>query len=302
MQDPTGACWRQGPLAPNPDRRLTVEPFSVAESHQRRWPDKAVVLVVLPPRRSRVRLLTPYRRHAWWPVGQNERVAGDNIDSVTLSDADRVSLWLMSTDGRNAVQRTLRALRLPGFFDTDLVVMVCHAADRMVAKGEPIESIPAWTTRTLRLRGIDLFRSPRSSSVSTTMATHDGVVDRDIADSEDALAHANAEFDASSVRQRLGAAWFTEDPWAVSAALSVLTVLYDEGSPGAGCPQPVGGASDIESAHWVGLWYAGRRDVFPTASEPAGNTLTKRRSRATAAVKELLRARALDDMGGEYVG
>ena len=75
-------------------------------------------------RRSRVRLLTPYRRHAWWPVGQNERVAGDNIDSVTLSDADRVSLWLMSTDGRNAVQRTLRALRLPGFFDTDLDFVV----------------------------------------------------------------------------------------------------------------------------------------------------------------------------------
>ena len=232
----------------------------------------------------------------------NERVAADDFDSVTLSDADRVSLWLMSTDGRNVVQRTLRDLRLPGSFDVDLIVQACHAADQMVAKGQPIESIPAWTTRTLRLRGIDLVRSPRSSTVSTTVTTNDGLNELDLADTVDAFAAADAEFDAVAVRQRLGAAWLTEEPWKVSAALTVITVLFDESAPGAGCPTPTGGASPIEAAHWVGLWYAGKRDVFPTLAEPAGNTLTKRRSRATATVRDLLRASAMEHLGGEHLG
>ena len=94
----------------------------------------------------------------------------------------------------------------------------------------------------------------------------------------------------------------TAEPWAVSAALTVLTVMYDDGVPGPGCPQPVAGASEAEAAHWVGLWYAGKRDVFPSASEPAGNTLTKRRSRATTVVKELLRSCAVDLAGGEHRG
>lgn len=43
---------------------------------------------------------------------QNVVVAADNLDDVTLSDTDRVSLRLMSPDGRRARQRTLRDLKL----------------------------------------------------------------------------------------------------------------------------------------------------------------------------------------------
>jgi len=92
-------------------------------------------------------------------VVQNVTVATEDPDDVALSDTDRVSLWLMSVDGRRALNRTLRDLKLPAAFDADLVIQVCHAADQMTAKGQPITSIAAWTTRVLRLRGIDLVRS-----------------------------------------------------------------------------------------------------------------------------------------------
>ena len=110
-------------------------------------------------------------------VSQTGLVALDNVNDPALSDTDRVSLWLMSNDGKAVLRRTLRDLRLPTAFDGDLIMQVCHAADQMTAKGEPIESIPAWTTRTLRLRGIDLVRWPRSSRASTVVTTSDGELD-----------------------------------------------------------------------------------------------------------------------------
>lgn len=230
---------------------------------------------------------------------QNVAVAADNLDDVTLSDTDRVSLWLMSADGRRALQRTLRDLKLPTAFDADLITQVCHAADQMTAKAQPIESVAAWTTRTLRLRGIDLVRSPRSSVASMVLHRNDGDVQIDLAEPTEVLAEMDAHLDAAAVRQNLGAAWCTDEPWKLSAALTVLTVLYDEAGPGSGCPQPVGGASEVEAAHWVGLWYAGKRDLFPAPGEPAGNTLTKRRSRATQMVKEVLRGSATTIEGGD---
>ena len=110
-------------------------------------------------------------------MSQTGPVAVDIVDDPTLSDTDRGSLWLMSKDGEFVLRRTLRDLRLPTAFDGDLIMQVCHAADQMTAKGEPIESIPAWTTRTLRLRGIDLVRWPRSSRASTVVTTSDGELD-----------------------------------------------------------------------------------------------------------------------------
>ena len=122
----------------------------------------------------------------------------------------------------------------------------------------------------------------------------------DFAENSDVLADLDAHLDAVAVRHRLGAAWLAiDEPWKVSAALTVLAVLYDEAGPGNGCPQPVGGASEVEAAHWVGLWYAGKRDLFPSDSQPAGNTMTKRRSRATLMVKHVLRTSATSDNGGD---
>jgi len=215
-------------------------------------------------------------------------MARDRVD-FTLSDADQVSLWLGSKDGQRAVKNTLHAVRLPEAFDSDLVTMVCHGADQMVAKGVPIASVAAWATRTLRLRAIDLVRSPRTSRVALVAHTSDGELERDLPDRPDeALAEHDANALAVDVRQQLGATWASEPAWTISAALTVVAVLYDGAGPGHGCPQPKGGASEVEAAHWVGLWYAGRRDLFPAPYEPAGNTITKRRSRATQTVRDLL--------------
>ena len=220
-------------------------------------------------------------------VRQNGHMVRNRVD-VTLSDADQVSLWLMSVEGRRTVKNVLRDKRLPGFFDSDLVSMVCHAADQMVAKGERIESVAAWTTHTLRRRATDLVRSPRTSRAALVVQTSEGELEVELPDHHDSFAEHDAVALAVDVRQRLGASWITEPAWTVSAALTVMTVLYDGAGPGRGCPTPKGGASEVEAAHWVGLWYAGRRDLFPTAQEVAGNTITKRRSRATLTVRELL--------------
>jgi len=221
-------------------------------------------------------------------------------DAPASTDADRVSLWLMSADGLGAVNRTLRDLRLPDAFDTDLIISVCHSAGQMVAKQEAIESIPAWTTRTLKLRAIDLVRSPRTSQLQLVVDNSDDFADR-LADPTDQIAAADAQLDAVTVRRQLSDAWYTKPPWSVSAALTVLTVLYDEARPSDDCPKPVSGASVVEAAHWVGLWYSGKRDVFPAADQladhPADNTITKRRSRATSEVRNLLRTNAASTTG-----
>src|SRR6478672_7634026 len=57
-------------------------------------------------------------------VRQNVAVGADDLDDQTLSDTDRVSLWLMSADGRRALQRTLRDLKLSTAFDADLITQV----------------------------------------------------------------------------------------------------------------------------------------------------------------------------------
>jgi hypothetical protein len=237
-----------------------------------------------------------------WPptlqlVGQTVHMALDGADGTVLSDADLVSLWLMSAEGQRVVARTLRDLKLPSAFDADLVISVCHSADQMAARGVAIESIPAWATRTLRLRAIDLVRSPRSSRVQMGVGPDGEDLAFDVRDPADAIASSSVEIDASDVRRRLGTSWGRLDGWQVSAALTVLSVLYDEADPGVGCPQPVGGASEHEAAHWVGLWYSGRRDLFPGPDIASSNTLTKRRSRASSAVKQLLRSAAQSEEG-----
>jgi hypothetical protein len=233
-------------------------------------------------------------------IRHNDFVSQNGFDDQSLSDADRVSLWLMSADGKRAVKRTLQNLRLPATFDADLIVQVCHSADRMMAKGEPIKSIPAFATRVLNQRGKDLVRSPRSSVGSLLVHGDDGAVQLDPPQTDtNPIEDLHVDLDAIAIRHTLGAAWHTEEPWKVSAALTVLTVLFDEAGPGDRCPRPVGGASPVEAAHWVGLWYAGRRELFPGPGRPAGNTLTKQRSRASQQVRELLKASASAIGGGE---
>ena len=225
-------------------------------------------------------------------------MAAEYVDDLSLSNGDRVSLWLMCTSGRETLKGTLRALRLPMAFDADLVVRVCDAADQMTEKGQLIESVPGWTTRLLRLRGIDLVRSPQTSRGRTAVHLEGDELELQLPELADALAEAEADFNAIEVRQRLGSMWGVHEPWRISAALTVLSVLFDGAAPGARCPQPAGGAAQDEAAHWVGLWYAGKRDVFPLPGEPAGNTMTKRRSRATLLVRELLRSAAVGMGGG----
>jgi hypothetical protein len=245
-------------------------------------------------------------------IVQTGGVSTADADSPASTDADRVSLWLMSAEGLAAMQRTRRDLRLADGFDTDLIVSVCHAAEQMAAQGERIESIPAWTKRTLRLRATHLLEPPRTSRVRYVVNGQGGVADDpldELVDPADQFDDLDTALDAQRVRDRLTDAWFTKPPWSVSAALTVLAVLCDEADPSDDCPQPLNGASDIEAAHWVGLWYAGRRDVFPDSHQPADQptdqrtgqpfdqTITKRRSRATTEVRNLLRAGAPSTTG-----
>src|SRR5689334_13392943 len=89
--------------------------------------------------------------------------------SEATRDPDRVAAWLASSAGMDAVGWTLRRFRLPQSFDTDLVGMVLHAADLMADRDERINVLEAWARRTLRLRAMDLARSPRAADRPTAI-------------------------------------------------------------------------------------------------------------------------------------
>jgi len=203
-----------------------------------------------------------------------------------LTDADRVALWLVSSDGMLAIARALEQLRLPASFDTDLVGMVVHAADRMVARGDAIESIPGWTKRTLRLRAIDLMKSPRGRPALVRPEDVDSpsVTYTDGSGTAELL----AAMDLDEIRRLIGRMSGDTGAWSRSASLTYLSVALDGCFPGVSCPAPIGGADEFDAAHWAGLHYADQRQCFAPFGESDDNTIRQRRKRRIDDVRKVL--------------
>jgi hypothetical protein len=207
--------------------------------------------------------------------------------SEAIRDPDRVALWLASAVGVGVVEATLRRFRLPQSFDTDLVGMVLHAADLMTARGQRIDVIEAWARRTLRLRAMDLVRSPRAAG-----RTIDVDLDGDGPDTlppvpegvDEVLGTVALGGIRRSLQRRLAAA----AAWPVSASLTYLCVAIDGGAPGTDCPQPQAGADDLDGAHWAGLHYAGAVDCFAPAGEADSPAMRQRRKRRIDQVRAVL--------------
>lgn len=207
-------------------------------------------------------------------------------ESRALTDADRVALWLASADGDAAVAWSLGQLRLPAAFDADLVAMAIHAADRMVQRGDAIESVPAWTKRTLRLRAIDLMKSPRGRPALERPEDVDSqtVATTDAAETSELL----AAMDLAALRREIATRWDDRSAWTRSASLTYLSVAIDGCAPGVSCPAPIGGADEFDAAHWAGLHYADQRQCFAPFGKPDDNTIRQRRKRRIDDVRRVL--------------
>ncbi|MEO6125238.1 MAG: hypothetical protein ABIR32_16150 [Ilumatobacteraceae bacterium] len=207
-------------------------------------------------------------------------------ESATLTDADRVALWLASPEGTAALRWSLEKLRLPVAFDTDLVGMVIHAADRMVQRGDVIESVPAWTRRTLRLRAIDLMKSPRGRPAFIQPEDVDSPAGAgtDAADAAELV----AAMDLAEIRREIAGRWDDRSGWTRSASLTYLSVAIDGCAPGVSCPAPIGGADEFDAAHWAGLHYADQRQCFAPFGERDDNTIRQRRKRRIDDVRKIL--------------
>jgi hypothetical protein len=207
--------------------------------------------------------------------------------SEAIRDPDRVALWLASAAGVGVVEATLRRFRLPQSFDTDLVGMVLHAADLMTARRERIEVIEAWARRTLRLRAMDLVRSPRAAARTIDADVDGGDVDT-LPPGPEGVDEVLSAVALGGIRRNLQRRLAAAAAWPVSASLTYLSVAIDGGAPGRGCPQPQAGADDLDGAHWAGLHYAGAVDCFATAGELDSPAMRQRRKRRVDQVRAVL--------------
>lgn len=225
-------------------------------------------------------------------IVQTEQMARVEREVAVLTDADRVSLWLMTNEGAAALMSTLRRFGLQGSFDSDLVKMVIHAADLMVDKGQSIESIPAWTKSALRLRAMDLLRSPGSQRAYHGI-DDDSTTGRSLTQPRGSVEHNDIAqlltgMAVADIRRHVGAQWGTTQSWRISASLTYLSISVDGCAAGTACPAPVGGAGELDAAHWAGLHYAGQHECFAAHGQPDSNTIRQRRKRKIDDVRSLL--------------
>jgi len=201
------------------------------------------------------------------------------------TDVVGVARWLMSADGQAMVRRELRRCGLPDSYDADLAEMTEHAAQRMADRGQPIHSIPAWTTHTFRRRAMDLLKSPahrRRKPLDELSADSTHV------DTADSIADLLAALQLSEIRRHVGHADRHPHGWPVSAALSFLSVAIDGCAPGRCCPAPIGGADEYDAAHWAALFYAGETGCFAANGTPDTATIRQRRKRRIDTVRAVL--------------
>jgi len=194
-----------------------------------------------------------------------------------IRNGDAVALWLMRAEGSAALGRVLRRYRLPDAFDAELTVAVIHAAELMDARGEAIDNVAAWTQRTLRLRALDLLKSPGSRRAVAPHDQPDTDLAAGIAESDDPLAELELQMEVDDLRRSLGARWADAHPWRVSGSLTFLSITCDGAVAGESCPQPISGATERDAALWASLYYAGERDLFPTG--PGSDSAAQRQQR-----------------------
>jgi hypothetical protein len=200
-------------------------------------------------------------------------------------DVVRVAGWLMSPAGRAMVQRELRRCGLPESYDADLAEMTEHAARRMADRGQPIHSIPAWTTQTFRRRAMDLLKSPAHGRREQL---DDSIADNRPVDDSDSIADLLAAMQLADIRRYVGRVDRHPPAWSASASLSFLSVAIDGCAPGRCCPAPIGGADEYDAAHWAALFYAGQAACFAADGAADTASIRQRRKRRIDAVRSVL--------------
>lgn len=218
-----------------------------------------------------------------------------------------VHRFLASEAGVSCVQRNLQRRRLPGALDTDVEGLVADEARRFLARGGEIVNVAAWCRLRISSRTIDLARGMLRAEKALTApvagpAQHDDPdgweYDGDEGDVETGVEVGGGAFDGvgegelsgvrlDSVRAQLLS---VEPGWVAASALAVVVRVAEGGCLHPDCPQPVAGATPTDAAMWAGLWYARQQQCFAPAGSPNTNTITRRRARAAARVRDALRA------------
>jgi hypothetical protein len=208
--------------------------------------------------------------------------------------AELAARFLRSETGRGIVRRTLATQRLPLTLADDLIQDTLRRV--WVATngtGLAVDNLEAFVSTLLRRSAVDIVRGRiRSPQVIDRRAAvdpdaevqgwpFDGPSPLDV--EADALAGESLAVIRRAIHNGLSV-----DPVAGAAALAYLAVTVDGAPVAPHCPQPAGGATAVEAAEWVALWYAGRHDCFSidAAIQPA--TVRKRRSRWTRRFRDLL--------------
>jgi hypothetical protein len=234
------------------------------------------------------------------------------LQNATLTE---VHIYVASQPGQDRIRHALQRHRLPTALDADIEEMVLAEARRFVQAGGEITSAPGWCNARIRARAVDLARGAiRRDAAHTELARRHGhpgasptmlddtampddswghdtgrdLDDRDLDDRD--LDDRDLDDQVAPLDENLAAlrrAVLTADaaPLDVCGTLTAIAVLADAAVPVPDCPRPQAGATRVEAACWAGLWYAKRTECFGE-----GNTVTKRRSRASKRIKALLHA------------
>lgn len=209
-----------------------------------------------------------------------------------MDDVGAVAAWLASPEGREASVRWVRRLGLPAHLAEDVAQEVLVRTGVAVRRGEVLRNPAAWGNRLGAFAARDLLRGSLRRPPAAIHAPEDEPVDL-VARSEDVEGAVIGAHLVGGVRRAV-AARVAPRPWVAAAALAHLAAAVDGAPVGRGCPQPVGGAGAQEAAEWAGLWYGGQVRCFAEPGAPETAAVRKRRSRAVAQVRALLRDAAAE--------
>lgn len=221
--------------------------------------------------------------------------------STPKTGAHMVLDYLGTPEGKQLVKSSLARSGLTKGLADDLVAEVCYAAARMDRRGETIESIEAWTNKTLARRAVDLCRGEIRQRRFVQRVVHDaGVHDRPgvhyahdaqpapVAFDELIVQHHWADLRRILCRGEISPSGESIRPWELSASLTFLGVRGRGLAPGDG-RVPV--RADVDGYRYclhVGLWYAGQRDCFADENGQDSVAVRKRRSRRIQDVENVL--------------
>ncbi len=193
--------------------------------------------------------------------------------------------------GREYAERLIARKRLPEDLVDDVVQETLLAVIRAERAGTTIDNVEAFVTTVIKRRVTDLLRGEiRRQEVPFAYFDDDdgyvrevGPVDEDADPELDVIVLAQT----TSMRAALGDCLDGAARLPAAGALAMLAHVdpLDPASPADDCPQPLGGATPVEAAAWVGLFYAGRRGWWSDDDTPA---VRQRRSRWARAQIDLL--------------